>query len=97
MKTTSQIPGAVKAHMEEICGRLNARPRLRQLFRSCYPNSLETTLEIVEDGTVFLLTGDIPAMWLRDSTAQVTHYVPLAKEDAEVAGLIEMPARAPAA
>ena len=88
MKTTSQIPGAVKAHMEEICGRLNARPRLRQLFRSCYPNTLETTLEILEDGTVFLLTGDIPAMWLRDSTAQVTHYVPLAKEDAEVAGLI---------
>jgi len=58
------------------------------LYRNCCPNTIETALEECNDGTVFVLTSDIPAMWLRDSTAQVTHYIPLSN-DAEIAKIIE--------
>jgi len=35
-------------------------------------NTSETTVSVEEDGTTFVITGDIPAMWLRDSAAQLT-------------------------
>jgi len=63
-----------------------------QMFRQCFLNTLDTTLTQDEDGTVFVITGDIPAMWLRDSTAQVTHYVRFAGNppiDTLIRGLIE--------
>jgi uncharacterized protein len=53
-------------------------PEVARLFRQCYPNTLETTTELLDDGTTFVFTGDIPAMWLRDSSAQVRPYVLLA-------------------
>ncbi|GHO49013.1 glycoside hydrolase family 125 protein [Ktedonospora formicarum] len=55
--------------------------RLHEMFTQCYPNTLTTTVELLEDGTTFVVTGDIPAMWLRDSSAQVNPYIHLAKED----------------
>jgi uncharacterized protein len=51
------------------------------LFRNCLRNTLDTTLQSENDGTTFVITGDIPAMWLRDSTAQVRPYVPFAADD----------------
>ena len=62
--------------------------KLAKLYRNCYPNTWETVLRPQKDGTIFVLTGDIPAMWLRDSTAQVSHYIPLCKEDPEVARVL---------
>lgn len=44
-----------------------------------FANTLETTLKVMEDGTVYVITGDIPAMWLRDSTAQIRPYLFLGK------------------
>ncbi|GCE10195.1 glycoside hydrolase family 125 protein [Tengunoibacter tsumagoiensis] len=60
------------------------RPQLGTLFAQCYPNTLETTTELLDDGTTFVFTGDIPAMWLRDSSAQVHPYLPLAAEDGDL-------------
>ena len=57
---------------------------LAWLFGNCFPNTLDTTVHFHEkDGKpdTFVITGDIDAMWLRDSTAQVWPYLPLAKED----------------
>ncbi|HXE66424.1 MAG TPA: glycoside hydrolase family 125 protein [Rhodanobacteraceae bacterium] len=60
-------------------------PKLAWLFGNCYPNTLDTT---VHTGTLdgkpdtFIVTGDIDAMWLRDSSAQVWPYLPLAAHDA---------------
>ncbi|MBO0789623.1 MAG: glycoside hydrolase family 125 protein, partial [Ktedonobacteraceae bacterium] len=51
------------------------------MFAQCYPNTLETTVSLLEDGGTFVVTGDIPAMWLRDSSAQVNPYIHLASED----------------
>ena len=48
---------------------LRDRPELAAMFARCFPNTLETTVELLDDGTTFVITGDIPAMWLRDSSA----------------------------
>ena len=43
--------------------------------------SIETTLKKMNDDETFIITGDIPAMWLRDSSAQVNHYLPFVAQD----------------
>ncbi|KAI8826027.1 uncharacterized protein EV422DRAFT_150370 [Fimicolochytrium jonesii] len=69
------------------------RSELADLFELCYPNTLDTTVvhtEVeIEGGNrqgddTFVITGDIPAMWLRDSTNQVNPYLPLAKTQAPI-------------
>lgn len=64
------------------------KPELAELFKNGYSNTLDTTVERMEDGTTFVITGDIPAMWLRDSSAQVRPYIRLAHEDQELAEMI---------
>ena len=86
----------LKPEIDRICEKLESRPKLAQLFRNCYPNTMDTTVREMEDGTTFVLTGDIPAMWLRDSTAQVRHYLPLAARQKDVADLIAGLIRRPA-
>ncbi len=61
-----------------------ADPRIAHLFENCFPNTLDTTVDVGEvDGRpdTFVVTGDIAAMWLRDSSAQVEPYLPLMKDD----------------
>lgn len=61
------------------------------MFGNCYPNTLDTTVEfLVKDGIpgTFVITGDIHAMWLRDSTAQVWPYLPYIENDKELYNLI---------
>jgi uncharacterized protein len=79
---------AVYATVRDMRRRLADWPALADLFATCYLNTLETTVELLDDGTTFIVTGDIPAMWLRDSTAQVLPYVPLAASDDDVRRLV---------
>jgi len=79
---------AVYALIEEMRQRLADRPELAAMFAACYANTLETTVELCGDGTTFVVTGDIPAMWLRDSSVQVRPYVSLAGRDPDVRRLI---------
>jgi len=61
-----------------------ADPELGWMFENCFPNTLDTTVrtgEINGRPDTFVITGDIDAMWLRDSSAQVWPYLPLAKDD----------------
>lgn len=65
---------------------------LAWLFENCFPNTLDTTVHFGSyEGKpdTYVLTGDIPAMWLRDSSAQVWPYLPLARKDAALSNLIE--------
>lgn len=69
--------------------------KLRDMFVSCFPNTLDTTVKynMEEDGPdTFVITGDIDAMWLRDSSAQVWPYLQLLPGDDAlrnvIAGLI---------
>lgn len=73
--------------VEETIARVKAGigdPDLAWMFENCYPNTLDTTVEAskaVGQMDTFIITGDIDAMWLRDSSCQVWPYVPLAKSD----------------
>lgn len=83
------IPKSVQKFMEDItqkCGDIHAD--WAKNFTAAFANTLLTTVKKQNDGTTFLLTGDIPAMWLRDSTAQVRPYLVIAKEDEELADMI---------
>lgn len=56
-------------------------PKLASLVKQCFLNTIETTVTQLDDGSFFVITGDIPAMWLRDSAAQVKPYIQYAAED----------------
>ena len=68
-----------------------ANKELGWLFENCFPNTLDTTVFFkTEEGRpdTYVITGDIDAMWLRDSTAQVWPYLSLIKSDAQLQQLI---------
>jgi len=68
-----------------------ANPELAWLFENCFPNTLDTTVDVeMINGKpdTYVITGDIDAMWLRDSTAQVWPYLSLIKNDAKLQQLI---------
>ena len=69
-----------------------ADPALRVLVENCLPNTLDTTVvpgafDKLPD--TYVVTGDIDAMWLRDSSAQVWPYLRLALKDARLRILLE--------
>jgi meiotically up-regulated gene 157 (Mug157) protein len=64
------------------------KTKLADMYRHCFRSTWDTTLQRA-GGTVFLVTGDIPAMWLRDSSAQVYHYVPHAGKYPQVREAIQ--------
>lgn len=68
-----------------------ANPELAWLFENCFPNTLDTTVEFEMIGgkpDTYVITGDIDAMWLRDSTAQVWPYLSLSRSDNKLRQLI---------
>ncbi|MFS0773785.1 glycoside hydrolase family 125 protein [Sphingomonas sp. 1P08PE] len=77
------VSPAVEREIDRI-GALIASPELRWLFTNCYPNTLDTTVLSVETGPrrdAFVITGDIPCLWLRDSAAQLKPYLHLVRDD----------------
>lgn len=81
---------AVEATIQRVKKQI-ADPELAWLFENCFPNTLDTTVEfetINGKPDTYVITGDIDAMWLRDSTAQVWPYLPLIKEDKKLQTLI---------
>lgn len=62
--------------------------RIATTFRSCYGNTIETTVQLDDAGRPFVITGDIPAMWLRDSSAQLAPYLGIARDHEPMADLI---------
>lgn len=62
----------VNAHLRD--------PFVTALFKSCFTYSLPKTFQMLNDETAFVVTGDIPAMWLRDSSCQVRHILPFVRD-----------------
>lgn len=74
----------IEKKIKEVRHILKKNPYLAEMFAKCFPNTINTTVNYrVIDGEddTFVYTGDIHAMWLRDSGAQVWPYVPFAKDD----------------
>ena len=68
-----------------------ADPELGWLFNNAFPNTLDTTVTLETENNrpqTYVITGDIDAMWLRDSSAQVWPYLPFAKRDPKLQQLI---------
>lgn len=67
---------------------LLTRPRLAQMFAQCLPNTLDTTVPLWGEDDTFVITGDIAALWLRDSSAQVWPYLRFLSHDARLRQLV---------
>jgi len=82
---------AVEQFLSETSARIH-NPELRTLFLNCFPNTLDTTVlpgEFEGQPDTAVLTGDIAAMWLRDSSAQVWPYLRFAAKDEPLRRLLE--------
>ena len=80
-ETMDNFLNTLREQAEEI-------PELMDVFVNCYTNTLNTTVKRMENNMTHVITGDIPAMWLRDSAAQLRPYIFLAKKNAEIRELI---------
>lgn len=63
--------------------------RVPAIFENCIRDTLEKAVVRLDDGSLFVLTGDITAMWLRDSSCQLHLYTQFAAEDHEISEIIE--------
>ena len=82
---------AVEQMIVEVSANV-ADPALARIFANCYPNTLDTTVEpgrFEGKPDTPVITGDIAAMWLRDSSAQVWPYLALAAKDEPLRELLE--------
>jgi meiotically up-regulated gene 157 (Mug157) protein len=82
---------AVEETIQSVSAKIGD-PNLAVLFANCFPNTLDTTVfPETRDGKpeTHVVTGDIDAMWLRDSSAQVWPYLPLLKKDEQLRELVE--------
>ncbi len=83
------IPQSLQTIIDHVKATFPEDKKLQKMFEQCFVNTYQTTLKPQADGTTFVITGDIPAMWLRDSAAQVRPYLIAAEHDSEIADLIE--------
>ncbi len=84
------VSDTVEAKIVEVKNAIADR-ELAWLFENCFPNTLDTTVTFGTHENLpdtYVITGDINAMWLRDSTAQVAPYLPLAREDGKLKAMI---------
>lgn len=82
------------AAVERVIARVQSsvgNQELAWMFGNCFPNTLDTTVDFaMVDGRpdTYVITGDIDAMWQRDSSAQVWPYLPLMVQDPQLQQLI---------
>ena len=85
------VSTAVEETIRDVRGKIGDR-NLGTIFANCFPNTLDTTVwpgSFEGKPDTFVVTGDIEAMWLRDSSAQLWPYLPLLKRDPKLRELVE--------
>lgn len=73
--------------IERICSEIG-NEKVRRMFKNCF---FSTLLKCVDgdDREPFVITGDIKAMWLRDSAAQMMNYVDFISENRHICNIVE--------
>lgn len=89
MKKLNEVSPAVLNFIEEVKSKTKNHEKWGEVFENVFTNTLETTVKRYENGDTYVFTGDIPAMWLRDSTAQVRPYLIIAQYDEDMANMIK--------
>ncbi|MBQ9533525.1 MAG: glycoside hydrolase family 125 protein [Prevotella sp.] len=79
---------AIEKKINEVKELLKTNPYLAWMFENCFPNTLDTTVHWDGKDDTFVYTGDIHAMWLRDSGAQVWPYVQFANDDPKLKAML---------
>lgn len=74
-KNAMSKASSIQEVFELVESTFGADSRLTATFKQCFLNTIEQTIDVLDDGSVFVVTGDIPAMWLRDSAAQFRPYL----------------------
>lgn len=65
---------SLKQRIRPVLDKLAGVKGLAEMFEQCFLSTIQTTFKEI-DGKAFIITGDIPAMWLRDSSCQIMHYM----------------------
>ena len=79
MKTIKDHYPAIDKLIDRVYSALPDQDRrLADIFKNCISDTLQRTIEFLDDDSVFMLTGDIPAMWLRDSACQLMPFLHVA-------------------
>lgn len=82
----------IESVAKDTANRIKDR-EVRRMFEQCLPNTLDTTVYYRENEEgvpdTYVVTGDIPAMWLRDSTNQLWPYLRFAKDDDDIQKLFQ--------
>lgn len=84
----ARIDPAVLAEVTDQAAAAIGDPEITDTFARIMTENLGSVAELAPDGTTYLLTGDIPAMWLRDSAAQVRPYLILSGRDPQLAATL---------
>ena len=84
------VSPAVDGFVADLSKKMTGDPELACLLRNTLPNTLDTTVRPHASGfDAFIVTGDIDAMWLRDSTNQVAPYLRFARSDGKLAQMLQ--------
>lgn len=80
---------AVDALVAQVKEHFADQPKVGKIFERFMTTTLQTTAKIGPDGSVFVITGDIPAMWLRDSVCQFRPFVGVARQEPGIRAILE--------
>lgn len=78
----------LKKLMEEVKTETKDHPEWGEFFASTYARTLQEDLIETDEG-IFVSTGDISAMWQRDSSLQMMAYLPLVTKDESIRNIIK--------
>lgn len=89
MKIINQdIPQSMHEMMDVVSNKFGNESKISQMFNKGFINTYQTTIMPQEEGTTFVITGDIPAMWNRDSAAQVRPLLHLVSDDNDIRNIV---------